>query len=81
MIGPIVKHATRHNAPVIAPMIGAFFHGDDEIERLPNRINCGVAEDTLGSLVPLADYTVAIRRDDCMWAGRKRGLRDSFFAC
>jgi hypothetical protein len=70
VVGAVVKHPTGHNAPVIAPMIGAFFYRNDKIERLPNGINRSMAKNALGNHVPLADYAFAIRRDHRMWAGR-----------
>ena len=52
VVGAVVKHPTGHNAPVIAPMIGAFFIRNDQIERLPNRIICSVAKNAFGDSVP-----------------------------
>ena len=80
VVWAIVKHPISHSAPVIAPMIGALLHRNDKIERLPNHIICSVAKNALGDYVPFADYAVAIRRDDCMWAGRERRSRNAFFA-
>jgi len=66
MIGAVVKHAASHNTPVVTPMITAFFNGNDQIEALPNRIICIMAEDALSNCIPLADYPVMIRRNDCI---------------
>ena len=65
MIGAVVKHAASHNTPVVTPMITAFFHGNDQIA-LPNRIICIMAEEALSNCIPLADYPVMMRRNDCI---------------
>ena len=81
VVGPVVKHASSHDAPEVAPMVGALLLRNHQIKSLPDRLAWSVAEDMLGSLVPIANYPLAVRRDDRMRARRERGLRDGLFAC
>jgi len=74
------KHASRHNAPEVAPVVGALLLWNYEIKGLSDRLACAVAEDVLGGLVPIANNALAVRRNDRVRAGRERGLRDGLSA-
>jgi hypothetical protein len=78
MVGPVVKHASRHKAPEVA-LVGALLLWNYEIKGLSDRLACAVAEDVLGGLVPIANDALAVRRNDRVRAGRERGLRDGLF--
>ena len=80
VVGPVVKHASRHNAPEVTPVVGALLLWNYEIKGLSDRLACAVAEDVLGGLVPIANDALAVRRNDRMRARRERGLRDGLFA-
>ena len=81
VVGPVVKHASRHDAPEVAPVVGALLLRNHEIKGPSDRLACAVAEDVLGGLVPIANDPLAVRRNDRMRARRERGLRDGLFAC
>ena len=51
VVGPVVKHASRHNAPEVTPVVGALLLWNYEIKGLSDRLACAVAEDVLGGLV------------------------------
>ena len=81
VVGPVVKHASRHDAPEVAPVVGALLLRNYEIKGPSDRLACAVAEDVLGGLVPIANDPLAVRRNDRMRARRERGLSDGLFAC
>jgi hypothetical protein len=80
VVGPVVKHASRHGAPEITPVVGALLLRNYEIKGLSDRWACAVAEDVLGGLVPIANDPLAVRRNDRMGARRERDLRDGLLA-
>jgi hypothetical protein len=81
VVGPVAQQASRHYAPEVAPMVGALLLWNHEIEGLPDRLAGAVAENVLGGLVPVANDSLAVRRNDRMRARCERGLRDGLFAC
>jgi hypothetical protein len=74
VVGPVVKHASCHDASEVAPVVGALFLRNYEIKGPSDRLACDVTEDVLGGLVPITNDPLAVRRNDRIRARLARWL-------
>jgi len=59
LAGAITREAAPHRCRIAGPVAGAQALGDDDVERLPERLALGKSEDPLRAVIPKANNALA----------------------